>query len=192
MKFNLTSTLFLLITIFTSCSSDELTKSKAESMAIECIKGENHVKTTTSYYGVLEQWDRFKKKNTVFLESYKKLEEKGLYNMGELQHVKGVLGMKERYEISLTPKAEKLLISSKKDAKGKITGKFKICEYTFESVEEIHEIPAENIANVKLKFIRINETPFFKETHEKANPKEVFKQVKYKKTNDGWKLCDKQ
>lgn len=192
MKIRTSTLTVLLFTILTSCSSDELTISKAEVIAIECQGDKNLIKTTNSSYGVLEQWDRFKKKNTVFLESYKKLEEKGLYNMGELQHVKDVLGMKERYEISLTPKAEKLLISSKKDAKGRITGKFKICEYTFESVEEIHEIPAENIANVKLKFIRINETPFFKETHEKANPKEVFKQVKYKKTNDGWKLCDKK
>jgi hypothetical protein len=190
MKIRTTILPILLFTLLTSCSSDELTTSKAKSMAIKCQGDKNLVKTTTSSYGVLEQWDRFKKKNTVFLESYKKLEEKGLYNMGELQRIKGVLGMKERYEISLTPKAEKLLISLKKDAKGRITGKFKICEYTFESVEEIHEIPAENIANVKLKFIRINETPFFREAHEKLNPKEVFNQVKYKKTNDGWKLCN--
>ena len=191
MKIKTSILVILLITILTSCSSDELTTGKAKSMAIKCQGDKNLVKTTTSSYGVLEQWDRFKKKNTVFLESYKKLEDEGLYNMSELQRIKGVLGMKERYEISLTPKAEKLLVSSKKDSKGRVTGKFKICEYTFESVEQIHEIPAENIANVKLKFIRINETPFFKETHEKSNPKEVFKQVKYKKTNDGWKLCDK-
>ena len=190
MKIKTSILTILLITILTSCSSDKLTTSKAESMAIECQGNKNLVKTTTSSYGVLEQWDKFKKKNTVFLESYKKLENEGLYNMGELQRIKGVLGMKERYEISLTPKAEKLLISSKKDSKGRVTGKFKICEYTFESVEEIHEIPAKNIANVKMKFIRINETPFFREAHEKMNPKEVFKQVTFKKTNDGWKLCN--
>lgn len=190
MKIRTSTLTVLLFTILTSCSSDELTTSKAEAIAIECQGDKNLVKTTNSSYGILEQWDRFKKNNTIFLESYKKLEDKGLYNIGERQRIKGVLGMMERCEISLTPKAEKLLISSKKDAKGRITGKFKICEYTFESVEEIHEIPEKNIANVKMKFIRINETPFFREEHKKLNSKEVFKQVTFRKTTDGWKLCD--
>lgn len=35
-----------------------------------------------------------------------------------------------------------------------------------------------------------NETPFFEETNEKKNPKEFSETVLYRKTTDGWKLCD--
>ena len=180
----------LLFTILTSCSSDKLTNSKAESLFITCQAGENLIKTNTSSYGIIERSDSYKKRNGNFIESYKKLEKEGLYIVGELQRVKRSYIMKDRYEINLTPKAKEFLISSKKGFRGEISGKFRMCEYTFGSIEEIHEIPEKNIADVRVKFIRINETPFFREAHEKLNPKEVLKQVKYKKTNDGWKLCN--
>jgi hypothetical protein len=192
MKIKTSILTILFFILLTSCRSDKLTTSKAESLFITCQAGENLVKTNTSSYGVIERSDSFKKRNGNFIASYKKLEKEGLYNVGELQRVKSNYIMKDRYEVNLTPKAKEFLVSAREKYNGEISGKFRICEYTFGSIEEIHEIPEKNIADVRVKFIRINETPFFREAHEKLNPKKVFKQVKYKKTNDGWKLCDKQ
>ena len=189
MKINTTILTILLFALLTSCSSDELTNSKAESLFIECQAGENLIKTHTSSYGTLKKSDSYVKRNGDLIESYRKLEKEGLYTIGELQRVKSNYIMWNSYEVSLTSKAKEFLISAESYG-GKISGKFKICEYTFGNIEEIHEIPEKNIADVRVKFVRINETPFFREAHEKVNPKEVFKQVKYKKTNDGWKLCN--
>lgn len=190
MKIKTTILSILFFTLLISCSSDELSISKAESLFIDCQAGENLVKTNTSSYGIIERSDSSKKENKNFIESYKKLEKEGLYIVGKLQHIKRNYTMRDRYEVNLTPKAKEFLVSAREKYNGEISGKFRICEYTYGSIEEIHEVPEKNIANVRVKLIRINETPFFREAHEKLNPKEVFKQVKYKKTNDGWKLCN--
>ena len=71
-----------------------------------------------------------------------------------------------------------------------ITAKFKIFQYVFDSVTEVHAIPDKNIASVKAKLIRTNETPFFTEVTEKNKKKEVIKKLTFRKTTDGWKLCD--
>ena len=71
-----------------------------------------------------------------------------------------------------------------------ITAKFKIFQYVFDSVTEVHIIPDKNSALVKAKLIRTSETPFFTEVSEKNNKKEVIKKLTFRKTTDGWKLCD--
>ncbi|MCL7762675.1 hypothetical protein MPF19_04550 [Polaribacter sp. Z014] len=190
MKIKTSTLIIIFLILLTSCSSDKLTTSKAESLFIACQAGENLIKTNTSSFGILERSDSFKKKNGNFIASYKKLEKEGLYTVGELQRIKRNYTMRDRYKVDLTPKAKEFLISAREKYNGEILGKFRICEYTFGSIEEIHEIPEKNIADVRVKLIRIKETPFFREAHEKLNPKEIFKQVKYKKTNDGWKLCN--
>ena len=190
MKIKISILTILFFTLLTSCSSDKLTTSKAESLFIACQAGKNHIKTNTSSYGIIEMSDSFKKSNGNFIASYKELEKEGLYTVGELQRVKRNYMMRDRYEVNLTAKAKEFLISSEKKYNGEISGKFRICEYTFGSVEEIHEIPEKNIADVRVKLIRVKETPFFREAHEKLNPKEILIQVRYKKTNDGWRLCN--
>lgn len=65
-----------------------------------------------------------------------------------------------------------------------------VFEYIFDSVTEVHEVPEKNTASVKAKLIRTNETPFFTEADEKKNKKEVIKTLPFRKTTDGWKLCD--
>jgi hypothetical protein len=182
----------LFFATLTSCSSDGLSISKAESIFIACQGEENHIKTHTSTYGIMKKSDRFKKRNGDFIESYKKLEKEGLYIVGDLQRVKSNYLMYDSYEVNLTPKAKEFLISAQKNYNGEITGKFRICEYTFGSIEEVHEVPDKNIANVKIKIVRVNETPFFRKAHEKTNPKEILRNITYRKTTDGWKFCDKK
>lgn len=162
MKIKTSILTILFFTLLTSCSSDELSINKAESLFVECQAGENLIKTKTYSYGIIERSDSFKKRNKNFIESYKKLEKEGLYIIGELQRVKRSYIMRDRYEVNLTPKAKELLVSAREEYNGEILGRFRICEYTFGSIEEIHEIPEKNIADVRVKFIRINETPFFK------------------------------
>lgn len=190
MKINILILLFTFSTL-TACGSDNLTKAKAEAIIKNCQTEETAIKTKTFYYGTVEIDDLLKSKFPDKMEPYKKYEELGILNIGPLKRVKGIVGKKDQYEVSLTEKGKELLIKSEEGNRGKITGKFKLCEYKFDSVTEIQEIPDQNIAKVKVRLTRFNETAFFEEAHEKRNPKEMIKTVIFRKTNEGWKLCDR-
>jgi hypothetical protein len=190
MKINLSILTILFFTTLISCSQDKLTKDMAKSMVIDCQKRESYSKTRRVSYGTVQQWDIFKNKFLNFLKIEREFEKLGLLKIGKLQRIKGDMGFKDSYEITLTPKGKKHLLKSETDYKGEITGKFVTCEYKFENIAEIHEIPEKNIAKVKIRIIRFNETPFFEES--KSTPKEKFEFVMIRKTTDGWKLCDKK
>lgn len=51
-------------------------------------------------------------------------------------------------------------------------------------------MPEKNTASVKAKLVRTNETPFFTEAFENKNKKEIIRTLPFRKTTDGWKLCD--
>ena len=190
MKINISILLISFYTIFTACSTDELAKDQAESIIKECQTKESLIKTKTFYYGTVEIDDLLKAKFPDKMKPYQKFEKLGILKIGPLQRVKGIIGKKDRYDVTLTEKGKALLVKSEKSSRGKITGKFKTCEYKFDSVTEIQEVPERNEAKVKVKFLRFNETPFFEDAHEKRNPKEIIKTVKFRKTDNGWKLCD--
>lgn len=191
MKINISILAILFYSVLISCSSDKLTKEQAETIIKKCQTTESLIKTKTFFYGTVEIDDLLKSKFPNKMKSYQKLEKLGIVNIGDLKLIKGIVGKKNQYEITLTPKGKELLVSSRKGFKGKITGKFKICEYKFDSVLEIQEIPEHNEAKVKIKFIRFNETPFFEDEHQKRNPETKLKTVTFRKTTGGWKLCDK-
>ena len=190
MKINISILLISFCTIITACSSDELTKDQAETIIKECQTEESAVKTKTFYYGIVEIDDLLKAKFPDKMKPYERLEDLGILNIGPLERVDGIIGKKDRYEVTLTEKGKEFLVKSEENSRGKITGKFKICEYKFDSVSEIQEIPEHNEANVKVTLTRFNETPFFEDAHEKRNPKEVIKTVTFRKTDSGWKFCD--
>lgn len=177
--------------LLTACGSDNLTKAKAEAIIKDCQTEKSAIRTKTFYYGTVEIDDLLKSKFPDKMKPYEKYEKLGILNIGPLKRVKGIVGKKDQYEVSLTEKGKELLIKSEEGYRGEITGKFKLCEYKFDGVTEIHEVPDKNIAKVKVRLTRFNETPFFEEVHEKRNPKEMLKTVTFRKTNEGWKLCDK-
>lgn len=190
MKINISILSIFFCIVLTSCGSDQLTNSKAESIIKDCQTKETLIKTKTITYGIVEMDDMLKPKFPDFLKPYQKNENLGIVNIGPLKRVKGIIGKKDRYDVTLTAKGKEYLESSKEDSGGKVTGKFKICEYKFDAVKEIQEIPERNEAKVKISFARFNETTLFDSTNEKKNPKEISKTVTFRKTNDGWKLCD--
>ncbi|RXG30686.1 hypothetical protein [Leeuwenhoekiella marinoflava] len=193
MKINISILSILFCIVLTSCGSDKLTNSKAESIIEDCQTNESLVKTKKFTYGTVEMDDMLKSKFPDFLKPYQKLEERGIVKIGSLERVEGgIMGKKDSYEITLTPKAEKFLVDSEVESSGKIRGKLKICEYKFDSVIEIQEIPERNDAKVKVSFARFNETPFFEDADENKNPKKIVETVTFRKTNEGWKLCDQK
>jgi len=190
MKINISILSVFFCLILTGCSSDELTKNKAEAIVKKCNNGENIVQTKTVSYGIVEVEDILKSKFPEKMKPYQKYSEMGLMKIDTLEKGKGIVGEKDRYEISLTPNAKSHLLNSEEGFRGQIKGKVKICEYKFDGVKEIQEIPERNEANVKIVFTRINETPFFEDKYQKRNPDEVSKTVIFRKTNEGWELCD--
>lgn len=103
----------------------------------------------------------------------------------------GIHGNKtEVFNIQLTAKAKKLLVGKVKERSGALSAKFKTCEYRFKEISEVQNLLESNNAKVKIVFDRLSETSFFEEKNEKQNPKEIVKTVPYRKTTDGWKLCD--
>lgn len=175
-----------------SCQSENLTKDKAEEIVRKCeFKADKKViKTRTIDYGLIEINKAIKVKFPEKINQYIELSEKGLITIDTLPNKKENFGReKEVYQVSFTPKASEMLMSSD-TLHGKVTGKFRICEYNFDSVTEVHEIPNKNSASVKVKFVRINETLFFRDTDEKKHKKEIIETILFRKTSDGWKLCD--
>ncbi|MDG1730961.1 MAG: hypothetical protein P8L21_00525 [Polaribacter sp.] len=191
MKINISILAILFYSVLTSCTSDVLTKEKAESIIKSCQTEESLIKTKTFNYGTVEIDDLLKSKFPDFMKPYHKLEKLGIFNIGDLKRVKGIVGKKDQYEITLTSNGKEYLVNSKKGFNGKITGKFKTCEYKFNNIQEIQEMPKRNEAKVKIQFTRFKETPFFEEIHQKRNPKTRSITVTFRKTTDGWKLCDK-
>jgi len=190
MKINISILSILFYTIFTACSSGKLTKDQAESIIKECQTKESAIKTKTFYYGTVEIDDLLKAKFPDTMKPYEAFEKLGILKIGPLERVPGILGKKDKYNVTLTAKGKEYLVSSEDGFRGKITGKFKICEYKFDSVTEIQDIPERNEAKVKVKFLRFNETPFFEDAHEKRNPKVILKTVTFRNTDNGWRLCD--
>lgn len=193
MKFITIKLALLASVILTSCGSDELTKSKAENLIRECEEkvGKPAIKTTTFDYGRIEVVSYGNNKYDSKMKIYTKYKELGLVTIDTLPTEKsGSWGRKkEVYQINLTSKATPHIIKTD-TLNGKITAKVKVLQYIFDSVTEVHEIPEKNTASVKAKLVRTDETPFFTDAFEKKNKKEVIRTLPFRKTTDGWKLCD--
>lgn len=193
MKFITIKLALLVSIILSSCGSDELTKSKAEYLIRDCEKkvGKPAIKTTSFDYGRIEVVSYGNTKYDSKMKIYTKYKEMGLVTIDTFPAEKsGSWGRKkELYQVNLTEKAIPHIIKTD-TVNDKITAKVKVFQYIFDSVTEVHEIPEKNTASVKAKLVRTNETPFFTEAFEKKNKKEIIKTLPFRKTTDGWKLCD--
>lgn len=191
---NITKAFILLMTvIFYSCQDENLTKDNATDIVKECESKANKpsIKTIAFNYGEVRVNTTMNKRFGDKMNRYYELQEMGLVTIDTLATKNGSLGSKtEVFNVELTPKAEELIIGKVNERSGVLSAKFKICEYRFKEIREVQNIPESNAAKVKVVFERFNETPFFVEANKKKNPKEIVKTVPYRKTTDGWKLCD--
>lgn len=186
MKINLSILSILLFVVTTSCSSDKLTKTKVKELYNECSKKGNtqyaEKRITLGSKTVLNT--RLKPQNSE--ENYNKLKEQGLINFEKLET--SFMGQRE-YSISLTKKGENYISKTEKDGKWAKTW-VKCFSLELDEIHEIHEIPGQNIATIKITLKKVNKTPFIVLMNDKTNNNLIEKTIGLKKTNDGWKLCD--
>lgn len=184
----------LLSVILISCSSNHLSKSQAESIIIECQKKSDKeiFKTNKYIYGIIDVPESSTADFSAVLEKHKKMEELGLVTISEAKRDTREFGRSKGdvIEVTLTPKGKEFVVGRVDNTFGRLYAQFKSCEYKIKEVLEIQEIPERNEAKVKVALERYNETPFFEEANEKNNPKEIVDIAPFRKTNDGWKLCD--
>jgi len=169
-----------------SCSSDQLSKSKAKDIINECLETKPDLKfidIDNDEFVISEAVKDSKK----IEEGLKKLAEDGFLNIKLMDKKNSIWAGNKYYKVSHTDKADEFVIESY-TRKGKTA--FKTFEYIVDEILEIHEIPAVNMAEVKVKFKASELTPFINLSLVK--PKENYiKTVKFTKTNGGWKYCDK-
>lgn len=192
---NINIKITLLLSIFLiACTSDHLSKSQAESIIKECQEksGKEIFKTNKYTYGIIDVPESGSADFSAVLKKHKKMEELGLVTISEAKRDTREFGRSKGdvIEVNLTPKGKEFLVGRVDNTFGRLYAQFKSCEYKIKEVLEIQEIPERNEAKVKVAFERYNETPFFEEANEKNNPKEIVETAPFRKTNDGWKLCD--
>lgn len=194
MKFNTIIFAILISVLSFSCGSDQLTKSKAEDIIKECQEktGKKITKTNKYTYGIIDMPDSTDVNFSKFLNKHKELEKLGLVKISDVKRDTRRYGKSKGsiIEITLTPDGEKYKTGRVEDFFGKLTANFKSCEYQLIQINEIQEIPERNEAKVKVTFERFAENPFFDESNEKRNPKRITETLSFRKTTDGWKLCD--
>jgi hypothetical protein len=190
MKITLSVITLLLYSFIVSNSYEELTKEEAKSLITNCIIKYPIIKTKTVTYGIVQKSDLIKKKFPDFLKPYEENQKLGVVSIGKEERVKDFLTTVSKYEVTLTEKGKELLIKTKEVYKDFNKAELKVCEYKVTSIEEIMEVPAYNIAKVKVKLTRINETILYQENNQEKFPNEYVKLFTLKKTTDGWKACN--
>lgn len=194
MKFITLKLAVVLLLLMNSCGSDALTKSEAKSIMKECQEklDKDLFKTNQYRYGIIEIPDTNSEEYSNLLNKHKELEKLGLVTISKPQRDRREFGNSKGdiIEVNLTPKGKEFLVGRVDDMFGHKKAQFKSCEYEIKEIVDIQEIPERNEAMVKVNYERIEETPFFEEANEKNNPKEFVETISYRKTNDGWKLCD--
>jgi hypothetical protein len=187
MKINLSILTVLLFIAFTSCNSDKLTKQKITELYKECSeKGNTQYAEKRITLGSKTTLNtHLKPKNSE--ENYMEFKEQGLINFQKLET--SFMGYPQ-YKISLTEKGENYISKTKKDGTWTKTW-VKCFSLELDEIIEIHEIPAQNIATIKITLKKVNKTPFIILMNKENNDSLIEKTIGLKKTNEGWKLCNK-
>lgn len=191
----ITLKLALLFTVLiSSCDSGQLTKSEAKSIMKECQEklDKKLFKTDLYRYGIIDIPATKSEEYSNILNRHKEMEKLALVTISEPKKDKREFGNSKGdiIEVNLTSKGKEFIVGRVDNTFGHLKAQFKSCEYEIKNIVEIQEIPESNEAKVKVNYERINETPFFEEANEKNNPKEFIESVLYRKTTDGYKLCD--
>lgn len=183
---SLTGLLFICLGIF-GCS-DKLTESKAESI----IKGKIHFPLTNSVsiqYGLMA-FDKDSLPRYYYI-----LQEKGMFKIENLGKG-GFLVINNRFRVTPTDEARKFLVEEDKSplkqgdsGEFMFNSRFKTSETIFEKINDIHEIPSMNAADVHYLVKLTNFTPFWSyyQDQSHATPDSIGKRTFVMiKTNEGW------
>lgn len=181
-------TLLITISFFVllSCSSDELTKSKAKKIINACLEQKPEQKSVTIMTGeVLIGLGSQNTKDRI--EGYKKLADQGFLKVTLTNKKNPIWKETKYYHVELTDKAKPYIYKiPKATQKSVFMNSYK---YVLDNILEIHETPATNTARVKAQYKLADITPFA--AIKLTPPKEtIIKTLKFTKTSDGWKYCD--
>lgn len=178
-------TALLILTLFLSSCSDNLSNSKAEGIIIECLEKEPYRKTVKFQYGERLILNKDKEE----FEKLKKLEEDGLLKIDSLG-VKTVpyYGKYQNYNIELLEKSKEYIIEQTELNKN-LYVELLAFEYKVDEVKEVHEIPSLNEAEVRTNFKKVNITPFSILSNENTSDFKIRK-LSFKKTSNGWRYCE--
>ncbi len=176
--------LSLIVLLFVSCGSDNLSNSKAESIISECLETKPEQRTVSFNIGKVTFRDRDYDKE--LLQGYRTLLESGHIEMKLIKETKTGYRKGKEFEVKLT---EKALEHMEKVPENDGTAEAKIYKYVVDEVLEVHETPATNTALVKVNFKVADKTPF--SILASKDPSDFWVQkLKFSKTSNGWKYCD--
>ncbi len=170
----------------TSCGSDNLSNSKAKKILNNCLKAKpkrhfSYLKTGEVLISPSSQVSMEKLKNL------EKLSDDGYITLNLTTKKNAIWKEAKFYHVELTKKATKYIEGSSKTG-GNLT--LKSHRYVLDEVLEIHETPSYNMAQVKVRFKVTDITPFAI-LSESSKRKPWTKTLKFTKTNNGWKYCNK-
>ena len=182
MKKTILITILGLMTI--SCS-DNLSNSKAENIIIECLEKEPYRKTVKFQYGERLIYNRDKEE----FEKLKELEKDGLLKIDSLG-VKKVryYGKYQNYNIELLEKTKEYVIEQTESDK-ELYVELLAFDYEVDEVQEVHEIPSLNAAEVRANFKKVNITPFSILSNDNASDFKI-RELSFKRTSNGWRYCE--
>lgn len=191
-----------MLVLFFSCNSDDLSNNNAEKIISACLDENPRLLDVT--FNINKTSFR---KNDKKLGHYKTLADNGFIEMTPVDEKKSIKKPKGddplakwRYEaelrrierngntfvIKITKKANKF-IENAPEKRNIIS--MKSHKYIVDEVLEVHEIPSENQAKVKVRYKAIDITPFAV-LSVKDPSKAVVETLTMKKTSNGWKYCD--
>lgn len=174
----------LLICLFTFSCSDKLSVSKVENIVNECLEKSPKYGEADLYSGTTP---RYSSEN---LRKYQDLQKNGYLKLENKEYQRR--WYTEKYqEITLSDKSKPYIITTEETAGSNTkTNIVKLYTLKLDKVGAIREIPARNIAEVEVTYIKENKTPLydFMET-DKTNY--ISRIIRLKKTeNNGWIYCE--
>ena len=176
------ASIVLLLLVF-SCSSDELSNSKAKKIISKCLEKEPEQRTVNIRIGEATFYDRNDKE---LLNKYMKLKEQGMIEMKLLKKTEKGWNKRKEFSVKLTEKALKFIDEVPENGN---YAQAKIFKYIVDDVLEVHETPAINEAVVRVKYKTVDITPF--NILSNIDPKEFrIEKLKFTKISNGWKYCD--
>lgn len=162
-----------------SCS-DKLTESKVKSLVNNCLSKKSSDETVDLTAGQLHLLTKDE------ISTYQKLQSKGLLTI----EIKPAEQYSSGYHlITLTDKAKPFVLNSHFRGDANVHT-VRLYTKKVDKIGSIQEMPAMNIASVKITYKKDDKTPFYDEL-ENDKTDFVIKNITLKKTeNNGWVYCD--
>lgn len=181
--------LFLFALLFIFSCSDKLNKNDVQTIIKDCGNDFREAKSNFVFGNNI---------NSMSKGSYH-LASLGMIQIDSIKQERSFLDNKDRYNynVSFTAKGREHIISVSANDKTKnpedSLALVKSAEVHLLSIDEVHEIPGENRAEVRVTYIAKNKTPFailLPKNERNLDTIKIPKPMIFRKTNSGWKFCD--